>query len=380
MIAIDLAPLVFAPRRGVARALHYLIQGLERVPRGELVIHAFVPGYYEDADLLTTRPGINHLRRLDCPDRSPRSYRRALGAALRGTGAQVLLSPWAAFPKTRVPVVAWIHEVPFARKGALEGTLRTLRHRRALARAVERAAALVVPSYSVREDLLHLHPEAERGVHVVPHGFEPTSGAVDLAALSGFRTLSAEITTETMEGERLWPPEKPYALLVGTGRGAAGPWKKGVDVFVDALADARLAGLRGVVVGAAPGLPAHITVAQEPDDALLASLVAGARVLVVPSRSEGFGYPMLEGFAAGVPVVASAAGALPEVSGGAARLVPPGDVDALADALHRVHSDEDLRARLIKAGHRRASEFPVEAMAQGWLRVLTKAGGLPWHD
>ena len=69
-------------------------------------------------------------------------------------------------------------------------------------------------------------------------------------------------------------------------------------------------------------------------DAVRRDLLAGAAVLAYPSRYEGFGFPPLEAMAAGVPVVASRAGALPEVVGDAALLVDPDDVDALAAALH----------------------------------------------
>ena len=65
-----------------------------------------------------------------------------------------------------------------------------------------------------------------------------------------------------------------------------------------------------------------------------ADLLAGASVLAFPSHYEGFGFPPLEAMAAGIPVVATRAGAVPEVVGDAARLVDPDDADALADALH----------------------------------------------
>jgi glycosyltransferase involved in cell wall biosynthesis len=210
----------------------------------------------------------------------------------------------------------------------------------------------------VRGDLLEVHPDARERVHVVAHGFDPRPWEVDARPPEGVR-------------------RDGFALLVGTGSGAGGPRKKGVDVLLRAFATSAPADLDLVVVGPTPGLPPRVRVLPEIDDEALAHVVAAARVLVVPSRSEGFGYPMLEAFAAGVPVVASAAGALPEVSGGAARLVPPGDADALAEAIARVATDEELRARLIAAGKKRAREFPVEAMARGWLKVLCEAGGLP---
>jgi alpha-1,3-rhamnosyl/mannosyltransferase len=90
------------------------------------------------------------------------------------------------------------------------------------------------------------------------------------------------------------------------------------------------------------------------------SLIAGARLLAYPSLYEGFGLPPLEAMSLGVPVVASTAGAIPEVVGDAAVLVPPRDVAALSEALLEVSRDAALRERLIAAGSRRTGEFSWE--------------------
>jgi glycosyltransferase involved in cell wall biosynthesis len=75
-------------------------------------------------------------------------------------------------------------------------------------------------------------------------------------------------------------------------------------------------------------------------------LYAAARVFAYPSLYEGFGIPPLEAMACGTPVVASTAGALPEVLGDAALLVDPYDEDALAEALQAAAADQgDLRRR-----------------------------------
>jgi glycosyltransferase involved in cell wall biosynthesis len=87
------------------------------------------------------------------------------------------------------------------------------------------------------------------------------------------------------------------------------------------------------------------------------ALMAGATVFAYPSRYEGFGFPPLEAMAAGVPVVSTRTGAIPEVLGDAARLVPVGDVDALAGALERVVVDADERRRLVAAGSARVAGY-----------------------
>jgi glycosyltransferase involved in cell wall biosynthesis len=82
----------------------------------------------------------------------------------------------------------------------------------------------------------------------------------------------------------------------------------------------------------------------------LAALLRGAHVLAYPSRYEGFGFPPLQAMRAGVPVVATGVGSLPEVLGDGALLVEPGDQDGLAGALTECFDDEALRVRLIAAG------------------------------
>ncbi len=95
-----------------------------------------------------------------------------------------------------------------------------------------------------------------------------------------------------------------------------------------------------------------------------AALLAGASVLAYPSRYEGFGFPPLEAMAAGVPVVATAAGALPEVVGDAAVLVKVGDGDALAGALASLLDDAERREALVAAGRRRVARYRWDRCAE----------------
>jgi len=89
----------------------------------------------------------------------------------------------------------------------------------------------------------------------------------------------------------------------------------------------------------------------------LPALYAGAAVVVYPSLYEGFGLPVLEAMASGVPVLASATSCFPEVAGGAALLVDPEDTGAIAAGLWSLLSEMPLREALIRKGLARAAEF-----------------------
>jgi glycosyltransferase involved in cell wall biosynthesis len=106
----------------------------------------------------------------------------------------------------------------------------------------------------------------------------------------------------------------------------------------------------------------------------LPALLSGARLFVFPSLYEGFGFPVLEAMACGVPVVCSDASSLPEVVGDAALKVNPLDVEGLKDAMERVLCDEELRAEMVKRGLERARNFSWERCAEETLAVLERAG------
>jgi alpha-1,3-rhamnosyl/mannosyltransferase len=103
------------------------------------------------------------------------------------------------------------------------------------------------------------------------------------------------------------------------------------------------------------------------------ALLRSARVFAYPSIYEGFGLPPLEAMASGIPVVATTAGALPEILGPGAALVPVGDADALAAALTSVLDDEATRTALIASGRRRAAEFSWTACAEGLTQLYRDA-------
>jgi glycosyltransferase involved in cell wall biosynthesis len=111
------------------------------------------------------------------------------------------------------------------------------------------------------------------------------------------------------------------------------------------------------------------------EPAALAALLREASVLAFPSLYEGFGFPPLQAMAAGVPVVATRAGSLPEVLGDGAVLVDVGDEDGLVEALDRVLDDPALRQGLVASGAARAASFSWERCGEGLSRLYRDAAG-----
>jgi len=114
----------------------------------------------------------------------------------------------------------------------------------------------------------------------------------------------------------------------------------------------------------------HIDLLPPQDDAQLAQLYANAEALLLPSHYEGFGLPPLEAMACGCPAVVSNLSSLPEVCGDAAIYVTPTDPGSIADGIHKILSDSQLRTELIEKGRQHAEQFTWERSAQKHIEVL----------
>jgi|GEM_PF-279892 len=111
------------------------------------------------------------------------------------------------------------------------------------------------------------------------------------------------------------------------------------------------------------GLEGRVLFTGKVDDMMLAVLYRQARALLFPSFYEGFGLPVVESMACGTPVMTSITTSLPEIAGGAAVLVDPKDINAIAHAIVRLNNDDDLCRTLRRKGLKRAKEFSWAAVA-----------------
>lgn len=220
-------------------------------------------------------------------------------------------------------------------------------HRAMITRAARRASALTVPTRAVADELAEV-AGISVPVSVIPHGVRPPADYAEIDL-----------------------PER-YVLAIGTIEP-----RKGIDVLIDAvgrigvpLVLAGQPGWGGIdPVALAREHGAEVQLLGKVTDAELAFALRAASVLAMPSRAEGFGLPLIEAMAAGVPVVHSDVPALVEVAGGRGVVVPVGDAQALADALKDVLETPGRAAVLREGGLIRSGEFT-------WQRAASAIWGL----
>ena len=377
-IALDARPALDPRRTGVGHYAEQIIRYLPIVdPLPEYIawyLHA--KGLFSRAKQFQDVGAPNlteHASRFPARVFQPVSWRLRVPRLDWLTDFDALLATNFVPPPTRSRgVVLVVHDLAYA---AMPETAphHDRRWRKRFGSALKRAAGVIVPSEATRRDLVASSHVDEGLIHVIPHGVEPFERPEH-------HELEPALARLGING--------PYALFLG----GIEP-RKNLHGLLEAFrrvdTDAQLVvaggrvnwipGESGRLEVAVAGLPETVrrrvvmTGYVSEDDKR--SLLAGATVLAYPSLYEGFGFPVLEGFAAGVPVLTSTTSSLPEVAGDAALLVDPRDPGEIAAGLQRLLSDGGLRQGLVAAGRERVRAYTWEATASATAEVLKSAGG-----
>jgi glycosyltransferase involved in cell wall biosynthesis len=228
-----------------------------------------------------------------------------------------------------------------------------------MTREVARADAIICVSDATRRDLLAFY-ELDPGRAVTIH--------------SGLGNLPDPAPAPDLPSR--------YILFVSTVEP-----RKNLTVLLDAFAELRRSGaydgalvVAGKIGWKAEGIARRLS---EPGvmhldyvkPEVLATLYRRADLFVFPSLYEGFGFPMLEAMANGVPVVAARSSSLPEIGGDAAVYFEPSDASQLAAAIRRITGDGAVRADLVDRGRARGAQFRWDAAARATVRVLRAVSG-----
>jgi glycosyltransferase involved in cell wall biosynthesis len=270
-------------------------------------------------------------------------------------------------PTRRAAAVVTVYDLSSVRYPELCAPA-SLRYPALIRRAVQRGAWVHTLATAIADEVVEHFTVPRERVRVVASGVDALPGgdaARGRAAAGAERYVLALGTVEPRKGlpdlvcafDELAAAHPDLHLVV------AGPDGWGTDAFADAVARARC-GDRVRRIGWV-------------DDRAKVDLLAGARVLAVPSVYEGFGYPPLEAMSVGTPVVATSVGSLPEVLGDAASLVPAGDADALAGALAAVVDDDVLHGELATRGRANVGRFTWDACADGLVELYGDAMRTP---
>jgi glycosyltransferase involved in cell wall biosynthesis len=281
-----------------------------------------------------------------------------LPSAVRGRGLDVLhnMSSFApAFPG--IPQVTTIHDLIYKRFPETHAGLLSLGMRALVPLAARRSRRIIADSEATKRDIVEL-------LHIDP-------GRIDVS-YAGPGMREAEPIPERALRERFDLGSAPIVLTVSAKRP-----HKNLERLFEAFAGVRLETPPVLVVPgygtsfegelrrrADESAPGRIRFTGWLEDEALEGFYRAAACFVFPSLAEGFGLPVLEALARGVPVACSNASSLPEVAGDAALYFDPFETDAIRKAIERLLSEPELDARLAEAGPKRARSFTWETTAE----------------
>ncbi len=287
---------------------------------------------------------------------------REIGAA----GVHYPANIGTAFRKS--PSVVTIHDVSFFRNPGWFTLNRAMYYRVAVGQSAHTATRVIADSTAAADDIVNFLGIRAGKIDVIPLGVDPVFCPAPDAQCARIRERHGLpgrffLYLGTLE------PRKNLPRLIEA-------WSR---IAIEADVDLVIAGRDGWKTGPidrAIGSSLARARIHRPgfvDPADLPALLSAATAFVWPSLCEGFGLPVLEAMACGVPVLSSNTSSIPEVTGDAAMLVDPLDIDAIANGMLRIVRDEKLRARLRTAGPEQARRFTWERTASMTLETYRRA-------
>lgn len=362
-IGFDISIQELPEHTGVERAQVTLLEALLAADAGHEYV-LFTPGHA--ANRWRGRPAVTLVE----GDSKPIWFWResVVPREIRNHGVKIFHSPVAAIPlRAQCHLLATIHEVPWAEAGGEFGE-HAASHKLRLHLAANFATRLLCVSDRTAKQVCDLHPDAAPRVRVTPHGIDSRWLAEDDGGPE--HPLPGDV-------------KAPFVLTVGRLRR-----KKNLLRLLDAFAGRVRSGGPEMLVLVGPDgdaseavraragqsdLAGRVVLAGYVEDEVLQSLYRGASCVVHPSLFEGFGLPVVEGLAAGVPVIVSRQGAIPEAGGaegvGAVLAVDGLDPSDIERGLGLALDDAQVAAKLVAAGRDHVQGCRSERAAQTVLAV-----------
>lgn len=356
-VAIDIGPLS-ARRTGIGHAVAALVDELER--HDDVRLLPYVTSFRHRSGSTTRRlplpAAVAHRlwARLDHP-----RVDRWLAPARIVHGTNYVVPP------SRMPRLVSVYDCWFLRNPG-QAHADVDRMADVLRRAVATGADIHTTSTASADILAELFPTAT--VHVVPLAPIPLPRPPERAPVAELDGRPFVLSVATLERRKNIPAlVEAFGLLSATHpdvrlvlAGSDGDDRAAIDGAIDRLP--RQVAARVLLTGYAT-------------DDVRSWLLHHATVLAYPSLDEGFGLPLLDAMQAGIPIVASTAGSIPEVAGDAAVYAAPHDTPALAERLTAALGDTTLRERLLQAGGRQLDRYSWPTTATGLVAVYRRLVG-----
>lgn len=237
-------------------------------------------------------------------------------------------------------------------------------------RILKRADALIAVSEATRADAIRILNLAPEKIRVIHHGIAEPFFAVNPAGAEAVRARH-KLTRPYLLFVGTIEPRKNVARLLNAYEALPPSTRSEFDLVLAGPAGWAQSEVLARLRSPAPGVR-YLGYLAEDD---LPGLFAGATAFVYPSLYEGFGFPVAQAMAAGAPVITSDVSALPEIAGGAARLVDPRSETSLRDAMEEMLTSPSRRAKSVDLGRQNARRFSWAECARQSLRFFEEVAG-----